>query len=471
VRIVFVYPSITDSGFNVNKEEILYNNVHPGLCFLSAVCKKEGFKDISLIDLRILSGWYEFSDRIRVLKPDVALITSMSPDYQYASKCISLIKEVDPRIKIVVGGMHPTVMPYEMVQNTEVDYVVVGEGEIVLPELLGKIERGEHIDKLIEGKRPNVDDVPFMDRELFDCLEMPYDFFLPLPFATILAGRGCGYNCKFCAPATKIMHGYRIRRRSVDNVIEELKHLEALYGIKSFMFWDDCFTENKKWVMEFCEKYTNERFKMPFVCQTRVDIICKNPDMMRLLRKTGLIMASIGFESGNDRVLKFISKGTTVEQNLMAARICNRLGIKMWAYNMFGFPTETNQEAFDTMSMIRRIKPYRSSAAFFTPHQGSFFYDYCKENDLSLVDSHDDFVRFPEVDKPKIKNIDYNFMRKMATMSKSPSLGVKVKMKAEKILYHKKNKPFKTKIKEEIDRNPQVNKMAVLRMAHKEGRI
>ena len=62
-------------------------------------------------------------------------------------------------------------------------------------------------------------------------------------------------------------------------------------------------------------------------------------------------------------------------------------------------------------------------------------------------------------------------MRKMATMSKSPSLGVKVKMKAEKILYHKKNKPFKTKIKEEIDRNPQVNKMAVLRMAHKEGRI
>ena len=267
------------------------------------------------------------------------------------------------------------------------------------------------------------------------------------------------------------MHGPNSRRRSVDNVIDELKELREKYGFKSFMFWDDCFTESRGWVMEFCEKYKMNGFDQPFVCQTRVDIICKNPDMMKALKAAGLVMASIGFESGNDRVLKFVNKGTTQRENLEAAAICGRFGIKIWAYNMFGFPTETNEEARDTANMIRKIRPYRSSAAFFTPHPGNSFYDYCKKNDLSLIDDHDDFVRFPEIDKPKIKGVDYAFLRKMAVISKRPSLGVRMRIKAEKIFAHKKNKPFKRGFTEEIRSNSSLNKMGLLRTAHQAGRV
>lgn len=471
MKIVLVYPSIYDSGFNISRKDILFNHIHPGLCYLSASCKKEGFEDIGLIDLRALSGWDAFKDKIKDLRPDVAGITMMTPDYPYAIRCIDIIKESSPETKIVVGGYHPTIMGKEIADNPKVDYIITGEGEIAFPRLLKRIQGRLHSERLIEGEKPDVDSLPFMDRELFNCLELPYDFFLPVPFATILAGRGCSYNCKFCSPAGKLMHGYRLRRRSVDNVMEELKRLRDIYGIRSVQFWDDCFTEDPKWVMEFCDKYKKEGFDMPFVCQTRADIICKNPDMMKKLKIAGLVMASIGFESGNDRVLKFINKGTTLKQNLTAARICKRFGIKVWAYHMFGIPTESADEAKDTVNMIRRIKPYRSSAAFFTPHPGSFFYKYCKDNDLSLIDDHDAFARFPEIDKPKIKGVDYTFLKKMAAMSKKVSLGVKIRIRLERFVAHKKGKMFRTVFQEWLKCYPSFNKMEALRMARAEGKI
>ena len=267
------------------------------------------------------------------------------------------------------------------------------------------------------------------------------------------------------------MHGSSIRRRSVNNVIEEIRHLIKTYGIKSIQFWDDCFTEDINWVKEFCKKYEEENIKLPFIIQTRSDIICKNFNMMKMLRKAGLVMAAIGFESGNDRVLKFMNKGVTTKDNLKAANICKRLGIKIWAYNLMGVPTERIDEARDTLRMIRKIRPYRSSTAFFSPHPGSSFYEYCKKNNLSLITAHNSFERSPETDYPKIKGIDYDRLRVLAKESKELSLGVKIRMRLERIVAHKKNKIFKLKFKEETRNNKEQNKMAVLRIAHQAGRI
>jgi len=467
MKIIFVYPALSETDFNAEGKPVLFSQMHRGLSCLSAVCKEAGFNDIGLIDLRLLRGWEEFRQRISEENPDVIGITMMSPDYKYATKCIDIIKEVSPSIKTVVGGMHPTVMTKEVADNEKIDYIVVGEGETAFVDLIKRIQTGKPADRIIKGVLAEVDRLPFDDRELFNFLELPFDFFLPLPFISVLAGRGCGYNCRFCSPAGKLMHGYRIRRRSVDNVIEELKHLRDTYGMKSLQFWDDCFTEDKNWIMEFCDKYIGGGFKQPFVCQTRADIISKNPDMMRRLKKAGLVMAAIGFESGNDRVLKFMNKGTTLRQNLRAAQICKALGIKIWAYVMFGVPTETNSEALDTVKMVKEIKPYRTSAAFFTPHPGSSFYQYCKNHDLSLVDQHDSFVRFPEVDKPKIKNVDYDFLKKIAIEAKRMPLRVKARIRIERLLAHKKRKAFLRKFMSAVEENPGVNKIAILEKLHK----
>lgn len=471
MKIVFIYPSLSDTGFNRTGRPVLYSSIHPGLCYLKAACAARGMTDIRLIDLRMMPDWDTLRARLGMLAPDIVGITLMSPDYPDAIRAIRVVKEVVPSSKVVVGGYHPTIGTEEMAADPLIDHIIVGEGEIAFPDMACAIASGSRPDRIIRGEMPDVDALPFMDRELFDCLELPYDFFLPMPFATILAGRGCPYNCHFCSPAGKLMHGYRIRRRKVAGVLDEIGLLVDTYGIRSLQFWDDCFTEDPRWVDAFCDGYRRRGFRLPFVCQTRSDIICKHPAMMKRLRATGLVMASIGFESGSDRVLKFMNKGVTVKQNLRAAAICHALGIKIWAYHMYGIPTETPAEAAETARMVERIRPYRSSAAFFTPHPGSRFYDYCKANDLMLIDDHDDFVRIPELDKAKIRGVDYGHLRLMAYRSKRVSWPVKARIRIEKIVAHKRNKPFRRAFEVEVARSPQANKMALLRQAHAAGRL
>jgi radical SAM superfamily enzyme YgiQ (UPF0313 family) len=107
--------------------------------------------------------------------------------------------------------------------------------------------------------------------------------------------------------------------------------------------------------------------------------------------------------------LQFIRKGTTREVNLQAARICHRYGIKIWANYMLGLPTETQEEVMDTISMLQEIDPDYYSPAFYTPHPGSDLYNYCIENDLSLITSHDQYRRNPT--EIKIKGQDHEFLR------------------------------------------------------------
>ena len=178
---------------------------------------------------------------------------------------------------------------------------------------------------------------------------------------------------------------------------------------------DDCLTEDKNWVLEFCEKYKLEGFKEPFVCQARVNHIVKNRDVIAKLKDTGLKMLIIGFESGSQKILNFLNKGSTVEQNYEAAKICKELNILVWANYMLGIPTETKEEIMQTVKMIREIKPYHSSPAFFTPHPGSDLFDYCVKNDLSLIKNHSDYRRSPG--KAKIKGVDYNFLNKALALS------------------------------------------------------
>src|SRR3989338_2773 len=107
-----------------------------------------------------------------------------------------------------------------------------------------------------------------------------------------------------------MVFGAKVRRRSVDNVIDELKLLRDMMDFQSLMIHDDCLTEDRPWVSEFCDKYRRDKFRRPFVCQSRADIICKNEDMIKDMASAGLAMMLIGFESGNQRILNLLRKGT-----------------------------------------------------------------------------------------------------------------------------------------------------------------
>lgn len=420
MKTTLVYPGIAGYGFDCLGKGMEAGWVSHGLAHISAAAKARGF-DIDLIDLRALKGWDDFRAEIRRRQPDVLGFTMMSVDYDPVMQSVEIVKEELPQSVVVVGGPHPTLALDEVAQNPKIDYIVTHEGEITFPKLLRAIQEGNRPgDRILVGEMPDLDALPFPDRELFlaewrkygytlDSPEVPFVEELPPPFLTIIAGRGCKYNCNFCQPAERRLFGRKVRRRSVPNIIAELKALRDRYHFASFMFHDDCLTEDREWVIEFCRAYKAEGFAQPFFCQSRADIIVKHPDMVRLMADAGLRGYFIGFESGSDRVLKFLRKGTTRAINLEAARICRKNGIAIWANYMLGIPTETNEEVMETISMLKEMDPDYYSPAFYTPHPGSDLFDYCMENDLSLITSHEQYRRSPT--EAKIKGKDYEFLR------------------------------------------------------------
>ncbi len=428
MKVLLVFAGIAETGFNRSGQRLKLVWINHGLASIAGSVKKAGY-EVSLIDLRQLSSWDEFKDKIKAYAPQVVGLTMMSVDYETVMRAIDLMKEIDKRIKVVVGGPHPNLALEEVKANTDIDHIMLGEGEISFVELLGDMESGKAVERIIDGVRPDLDTLPFASREIFAAGEMPIDHFLRIPFVTLIAGRGCIYNCSFCQPAERMIFGPAVRRRSVKNVIDELKLLRERSHFQSLMIHDDCLTEDRVWVMDFCSQYRDNGFDQPFVCQSRADIICKNEDMVKVMARSGLAMFLIGFESGNQRVLNFLRKGTKVEQNYKSAKICKRYGVRVWANYMLGIPTETKEEVLDTLAMIRKIKPYRASPAFFTPHPGSDLYKYCEENDLSLMKSHSDYSRSP--DSPKIKGVDYVFLRQVLEESKKVPLSVKIRRKID----------------------------------------
>ncbi len=434
MKVLLVFAGISETGFNKTKERLRLVWINHGLASIASSTKKRGH-DVSLIDLRQLASWDDFADEVKRISPDVAGITMMSVDYEPVMKSIEMIKNIDKNIKVVIGGPHPNLALEEVVTNANIDHVVLGEGEITFTNLLKEIEEGKNPERVIKGIGPDLDNLPFVDRDIFGAGEMPIDHFLRIPFITIIAGRGCKYNCSFCQPAERSIFGSNVRRRSTDNVIEELKLLRRRLDFQSLMMHDDCLTEDKKWVLEFCDKYRKEGFRQPFVCQSRADIICKNEDMVNAMAQAGLVMFMIGFESGNQRILNLLRKGTKVEHNYRANQICGRYGIRVWANYMLGIPTEAKEEVLDTLKMIKKIRPYRASPAFYTPYPGSDLYRYCKENDLSLIKDHKDYSRSPY--SPKIKGIDYVFLNEVLKESMKIPISVKVRRKIDHIIERK----------------------------------
>jgi anaerobic magnesium-protoporphyrin IX monomethyl ester cyclase len=386
------------------------NMIHHGLASLSASLKAAGHA-VDLVDLRALRGWRQLRAEVRRRSSDVWGVSIMSPDLDIARRSIDLIRREKSEAVIVAGGVHPTVAPDSLIDNPAIDYLVQGEGEIAFPALLASLARGETSPRLIRGQPPDLDALPFVDRELFDVrAELDHSFYpgvlgLEPPLVTIVSGRGCRYNCSFCQPAEQTLFGPVVRRRSVGSVIAELRELRARYAFRSLMIHDDCLLEDPAWVVEFARTYRAEPFGQPFYCQGRADLICRHEDALALLVEAGLRAISVGFESGSDRVLRLLRKGATVEQNRQAAQICHRLGLRIFGNYMLGLPTETPDEMFDTARLVRELGAAFSNVSLYAPSPGSDLYDWCRQQGLLAEDNPRGYYRNRE--PGKVRGVDY----------------------------------------------------------------
>jgi radical SAM superfamily enzyme YgiQ (UPF0313 family) len=411
-KVHLVHAGIGTCKFNSYGRGMDESWINHGLASIGAYLKLKSY-DFAYLDLRKIKGWKHLSRVIKNEQPDFIAISATTVDYSVAKKTALLAKDISSDTVTILGGIHASVCPEQCAQDGIFDHIVIGEGERVLPEIITQNVK----DTIIQGKLlDRLDDLPYIDRKIFGNEETPiYPKLFPEPFTTFIASRGCPYNCSFCQPAERIVFGRKMRTRSPENLVGEIEKCILESGTRSYLIHDDCLIWDVEWTENFVRILQKKNIEMPFAIQARADLICKNFELIRKLAEAGLTMALIGFESGSQRILDFLRKGTSVEQNIEAARICHENGIAIWANYMLGIPGETRNDMEQTVSMVRKINPTVYSPSYFTPYPGSDLYKYCAERHLSLLERPEDYRRNPWGEK--IKGVNYRHVKRAVRLS------------------------------------------------------
>ena len=374
---------------------------------MSASLKANGFQDVSLIDLRELSSWREYSERLQSLKPDFIGVTSNSIDRQFVFEAVNIAKQVLPTAKVVVGGPDVVVAKSLYMDNNNIDHVVYGEGEISFLKLV----KGEVAPKLVIGEKPDLDTLPFPDYDLFNLKNELALHMIPgmaSPSMSITNSRGCPFKCTFCQPTESKLYG-KVRVRGAERTVQEIKLLQSKYGIKSISFVDDCLLSYPKWVEDFSNCLIKNGVQLEWMILGRTNSVGLNERTLSLASKAGLYCVMFGVESGSDRVLEFLNKRTKVEDAYKANEICKRFGIKFWMNMIVGLPTETEEEMWMTKKLIEDLQPFHVAPNIYAPVPGTYLYDYCVSNDLVLPSSK--FRR--DLDAENIKGVNYTVARQV----------------------------------------------------------
>jgi radical SAM superfamily enzyme YgiQ (UPF0313 family) len=192
---------------------------------------------------------------------------------------------------------------------------------------------------------------------------------------TFYTSRGCPYSCIFCCSHKTA--GRKLRQRSVENVLEEIRYLKREYNIKGLYFNDDTFGLNRGWLRDFCDKVRQEKYRIVWGCQTRANLLDK--ELLTEMKSAGCIQVDIGCESGSDKILKSLRKGIKVKDILNAFRNAKEIGVDTFATFIMGNPGETMEDILETEKVAREINS-RVSFLVLVPYPGSEVFEMAKEN-------------------------------------------------------------------------------------------
>ena len=273
-----------------------------------------------------------------------------------------MIRRMRPRVKIIMGGVHPTILPEEPLVKGLADIVVRNEGELTLLELIEKIYDDEPCDDVrgISFKKGAMVQHN-QSRDLIDSLDMlpqfPYHMFegdiRRYQFGNMLTSRGCPYECIFCSQRS--ISGKRYRARSPEKIVEELEVLVYKYKQEYVYFNDDNFIVNKTHCYKLCDLIDKKNFpaSLKLGINARGDIM--DMELLRRLRRARFYVINFGLETGSDRVMRLIKKGETVDDISRAVRLAKRAGFLTSGQFILGFPTETREESLMTVRLAFRL--------------------------------------------------------------------------------------------------------------------
>ena len=324
----------------------------------------------------------------RQFGPDICGIAVYTTNVLETFKKISQLKTCLPLCATVVGGPHATVLPERtLLECKDIDFLVCGEGEITVKELLEAIE-GQHTIANVNGLYyrsgqeilhtpqrdliKDLDSIPFPMYELLENFEYSFDVLrVGKKIATLMTSRGCPYDCAFCA-AKAVWRG-SFRRRSPENVSKEISWLLDSYKYDELYFMDDLFAVNKKWLDDFYALLQKNNIDVPWKCLGRVDLLSL-PDYKKMA-ENGCYVIQFGVESGDNVILKDINKNITTFQVKKAFNEARSAGLNTYGFFIVGHRLDTYQTILKTINFAKSLNPDFVSFFALVPFPGTKLYD------------------------------------------------------------------------------------------------
>lgn len=379
---------------NINIRPYLDKVYFPiGLAYVATAMERAGYI-FDIIDIEA----YRYSDEeLEILLSkksyDVVAFGTLVSGYKYAKKVASIARKTNPNAYIIAGNSVASSIPEHLLNNTEVDIAVKGEGDITICKLLKAIENktpleeakgiiflkdGQFIDTGYEGIM-NIEEIYPPNWELFDMelyvkkaiqdVRKPY----PMPIEQIKAfvvntARGCAFRCSFCYHAFKYT---KYRYRSPESILSEIALLQQRYGINYINFFDELTFFSKKQVTVFINKLLTSGLKFYWNADIRSNLFTKDDiELLKKIKNAGCLSLGYSLESGNPEILKSMNKKLTVEQFKAQKLALDEAGITTITSLVIGYPQETLETLKQTFDVCYDLNTF-PSAGYLLPQPGT----------------------------------------------------------------------------------------------------
>jgi len=359
---------------------------HTGQAYIAETLFQEGI-DYDILDMNLGYKTADLMKRIQEFRPDLVGMSLISQEYKKFYQLLSEIKRCYQQLKIVVGGPHMTILMEQVLRDCQaIDYGVVHEGERALVELC----RGEPEEKIkglvfksngeiiFTGKRPwlmNLDELPWPRYH-------KYELHRYIGTKTIYTSRGCPHQCIFC-PNRIISPEFRVR--SSANVLDEIEYWYER-GDRQFNFDDDNFNMIRSRVFDICDEIERRGMKDLFIhCSNGIRADRVDREMLTRMWEVGFRSIAFGVDGGNNKILKLVKKGETIEAIENGIRLACELGYDVKLLFVIGTPYETWEDVEDKVRLTRRYPVYDVHFYNTIPYPGTELYDWVKENNYFLM--------------------------------------------------------------------------------------
>lgn len=361
-----------------------------GLLYIASNLELNGF-EVSVNDLSGLKP-----KQWKINEADVYGISMYAPTMKTSEQIALKCKETNPKSKIITGGAHPTAIPKQI--SNIFDSVCIGEGEEAMLDFLKDYPNVKRYYN--HPLQKNLDKYPNPAYHLVNLSDYKRKIGGE-PAITLLTSSGCPYRCSFCGLPE---HHKKIKTRSVERVVEEIKQIKEKYGIKKINFQDDTFMTYKKRAHRLLEKL--EPLELGFKVHGRSGLDTKED--YRILKKAGCEVVAWGIESGSQKMLDLMNKNTTVQNNENVIRWAKESGLETRAFFVFGFPQENKKTIQETKKFIERTNPDQYFVSNFVPYPNTDVWKNPEKYGVTHIDKN--FKNYFQVDKTGYgsRNIEVN---------------------------------------------------------------